>query len=308
MFSKRIYSLLLSLLCLGGAIYFFSQKTDSRMPSVPKEQCLEINTGDTAGKLKDLLKDADMTTILKLTVEGTIGTTDLQTIKELCTSPGKLAVVDLSNADVVSKVIPEKAFDHCESLSYIALPEDIVHIGKMAFLECVNLTAFSFPEKVKEVPGYMFYNCGALTAVDFAEGIDIVGVFAFDGCTSLLELKLPKSLKKIEEIAFYGCTSLTEVSIPEGVTHIGEYAFSRCFNLKSASIPSTVTSIGPWAFGGCDKLSNVMIHAKQAPQVTIDSFSKWSRLKLFVPKGCLSAYKAATNWNRFEENLFEMQD
>ena len=105
------------------------------------------------------------------------------------------------------------------------------------------------------------------------DGVKAVFPGAFEGCSHLEHVDLPESLEKIGIRAFCGCTGLREISIPDGVS-IGEqlktYAyeddygdtFRDCINLRTAEVPALV----PYMFAGCDNLTEVSVHADQAPE------------------------------------------
>lgn len=82
------------------------------------------------------------------------------------------------------KEIGKHAFDGCEYLTGIQLPEGIEVIGNSAFNGCTSLAEISIPESVASIGDSAFYDCYALT-----------------------ELSLPASVSKIGSSAMYGCCS-----------------------------------------------------------------------------------------------------
>jgi hypothetical protein len=73
------------------------------------------------------------------------------------------------------------------------------------------------------------------------------------------------------------------------------------------SIPSTVTSIGTYAFSNMYALKEMHVYATTPP--TIAASNSLSSLYLyaviFVPEGCLSAYKSTTTWSIYADNMLE---
>jgi hypothetical protein len=67
------------------------------------------------------------------------------------------------------------------------------------------------------------------------------------------------------------------------------------------SLPSTLTSIGYWAFDECGSLSSVSILAQTPPALCERAFLPNARI--MVPAASLDAYKSATGWERYSNQL-----
>ena len=108
------------------------------------------------------------------------------------------------------------------------------------------------------------------------------------------------SVTSIGEYAFYNCSSLTSVTIGESVISIGNSAFQGCSSLTSVTIGENVTSIGEYAFFGCPSLTSITCEAETPPTVSQYDFYDVSRsIPVYVPCGCVEAYKSANGWNVF---------
>ena len=123
------------------------------------------------------------------------------------------------------KVIGNRTFERCDSLTSINIPDGVTNIGDFAFTECRSLTCINIPSRVT--------NIGE-------------GAFAF--CISLTNIDIPNNVTNIGDSAFMCCKSFTNISIPDGVTYIGDKAFEDCKSLVSINIPNSVTNIGDNAF------------------------------------------------------------
>ncbi len=132
--------------------------------------------------------------------------------------------------------IEEKAFEWCESLKSIVIPDGITSIGKEAFSQCSSLTKIAIPNSVKSI-----------------------GERAFDGCEKLTSIIIPDNVKSIGDMTFSCCFALTEIVIPNSVTSIGYRAFEFCSSLDSIVIPASVTEIEKLAFIGCSALTSVIV-------------------------------------------------
>lgn len=110
------------------------------------------------------------------------------------------------------------------------------------------------------------------------------------------------------------------------VSSIGADAFKNCVNMTDVSIPSSVTSIGSNAFAGCSNLTSISIYASTPPTLGSEEVNSVSRRTpskesaetvffgvslddciLYVPKGCIDAYRAANGWGQFT-NIVEINN
>ena len=164
----------------------------------------------------------------------------------------------------------------------------VISIGYEAFEYCDGLTSVTIPDSVTSIGYEAFYNCSGLTSVTIGEGVTSIGSHAFDDCTGLTEINwnavsvedfnynsnvfynagtagegiavmFGESVQKIPSYAFYGCSSLTSVTIPDGVMSIGSSVFYRCAGLTSVTIGDGVTSIGSSVFYNCTGLTSITI-------------------------------------------------
>ena len=61
-------------------------------------------------------------------------------------------------------------------------------IGGYAFNNCNSLTSISLPEGVTSIESYAFNNCYSLTSITIPEGVTSIGGYAFNGCNSLTDI------------------------------------------------------------------------------------------------------------------------
>ena len=176
------------------------------------------------------------------------------------------------DADVT--IIGDHAFENCETLTGITIPDTVTSIGDYAFSGCTNLgvsstrasipvrtgeTSVIIPDGVTSIGAYAFQDCTNLTSISIPDTVTSIGEGAFSGCNNLSDIDIPNSVTDMGEKVFDGCTSLTSVTIPDGITRIDDYAFAGCENLISVDIPSSVTSIGKHAFDDCENLVSITI-------------------------------------------------
>lgn len=180
------------------------------------------------------------------------------------TSIGYCAFQDCN--DLTSIVIPNSvtsvgtlAFERCINLNSVSFGKNVNSIGWKAFANCTALTYIYIPNNVNLIDGYAFYDCWGLTTIEIGDGVTNIGDYAFYQCYSLTSLKLGKSLKTIGSYAFEWCPGLTSINFPDSVTSIGEYAFWKCYNLAEINLGNSINYIGGGAFSCCSELTSVII-------------------------------------------------
>ena len=158
-----------------------------------------------------------------------------------------------------TRIICDRAFWNCSSLSEIVIPSSVTSIGDSAFYGCDSQSKIVIPSSVTSIGDWAFYGCSSLSEIVIPSSVTSIGKDAFFRCHSLLEIVIPSSVTSIGNSAFWGCNSLSEIVIPSSVTSIGDWAFYGCSSLSEIVIPSSVTSIGYSAFEGCKSLSEIVI-------------------------------------------------
>lgn len=81
-------------------------------------------------------------------------------------------------------------------------------------------------------------------------------------------------------------------------------AFEECSSLMCITIPDSVTSIGERAFYNCTSLTSVYCKPITPPTGGSTMFRYiTSDCKIYVPKASVEAYKAATYWSDYADNI-----
>ena len=148
------------------------------------------------------------------------------------------------------KNIHNLAFKSCSQLQTVTFAEGsaLASIGDNAFEGCQKLSSLQLPEGVTEIGRAAFNGCRALREITVPTGVTEIEDFTFGVCASLREIHLPEGLTSIGASAFTGCAALTQIVLPDGVTALGARAFNNCQALAKVLVPASVESIAEDAF------------------------------------------------------------
>ena len=107
------------------------------------------------------------------------------------------------------------------------------------------------------------------------------------------------AVAQISNQAFYMQSAVTEVKVPSTVNIIGMQAFQES-GITTITLPAKLISINNNAFRRCTALKTMTALGLTPASVGSGAFATiTSTCKLYVPKGCVAAYKAADGWKDF---------
>lgn len=189
-----------------------------------------------------------------VTVSGTSGNPTQLNIESSISSNGR-------NYTVTE--IATWAFNKCNTLTEVTLPNTVDEIGYQAFFNCSNLTNVTIPEGVTKIGQAAFYGCSQLTSITIPSTITDMDT-AFSGNTALSQVTLTNGIPKISSHAFERCTELREIKVPISVDEICPFAFNGCTNLKSVLLEKNINIINSNAFKDCTELNDVKYNGYKA--------------------------------------------
>ena len=199
--------------------------------------------------------------------------------------------------------IGNEAFRWCHTLQKVVIPESITTLGITIFQGCLYMTEIELPQNLASIP----YAC-------------------FNACSALTSITLPSHITSIPQECFNACVSLKSVSLPVGVTSVGLRAFKGTESIEKFFFPKNVTSLGDELFGGyamepysggavpqytgIHQLKYIFIDRETPPTCSgteKDPFMRVNKnvVKLFVPVGCVEAYKAISSYADRFEGIYE---
>ena len=151
-----------------------------------------------------------------------------------------------------SNYIQYGAFENCNNIKGITIPDGVTAIQQRTFYNCTSLCRlnstvdgeFNLPKGVKTIWDYAFYNCDGMVIFNCADGITSIRQEAFNGCNFLTQ---------------FNSENANELIVPDTVTTIGQYAFQNVSLVKNVVVPDSVTYIGIGAFSGCKSLESITI-------------------------------------------------
>jgi len=103
-------------------------------------------------------------------------------------------------------LIGEVAFQGCDNIKSVTIPNSVTSIGDNAFLGCVSLKSMTIPNSVTSIGWFTFSECEHLKSVTILNGVTSIGKYAFSYCENLESVTIPNSVTYIGADAFPGTT------------------------------------------------------------------------------------------------------
>ena len=204
-------------------------------------------------------------------------------------------------------MVGESAFEGCNNLARVEIPQSITRIEDYAFRNCTALTDAFFFDRETQLPlgAQLFAEC-PLDTLYLGAKIEYISEASestspFCGNKSLKTVIITDVETDIYDYEFYGCSGLEMAVVGDGVERIGRWTFSGCSSLKNFTFGSNVSTIGEEAFSDCTAVTNITGRAVQPPVCgaqALDDINKWN-CTLSVPSQNGNSYKTAEQWKEF---------
>lgn len=214
------------------------------------------------------------------------------------TLAGDVVLPSSYNGTPITKIYAN-AFEDCDLITSIVVPEGILEIQGGAFKSCSNLSYISLPDSLNTIGDAAFQYCSSLDNVTIPNGISIIPFQAFWGCGNLKSIVLPNNLEEIGGSAFFRC-GFVEFTIPDGVK-LNDVIFSSCYDLRQVNLPSDLIIIPTSLFSGCRSLESITI-PEGVERINTYAFNNCSNLtSINLPNTLLSiGYEAFQNCSSLE--------
>lgn len=252
-----------------------------------------------------------------------------------------LNAADFNNCNL--KFMDEGAFTQCGALKSMTLPNSPVKVGDLAWYMNSSLTEIDLGGAVS-LGDLVFQSCAVLKSVNIPASTTSIGASIFSGCDALEsvtvspesntftakdnvifskdmtqimiypevlkaeEYVVPASVKTVYFGCFMNCANLKKLNLGENTEKIEGTAMRDCKNLVELTLGPNTKELATMATLGCNALRTVYMKPT-TPPVYLDKsqfpYNMNSKGTLYVPKGTLDVYKAATPWNNVK-NIQEM--
>lgn len=196
--------------------------------------------------------------------------------------PGTFAGTKLASTPEMAGVsrIGESAFEYCNELGIVTIPESVEYIGANAFNGCNAIWKFTYNaidadcgsrlnmrdverivlgDKVRRLPKGLYTDKTSITEVILPSSVEVLDPDAFSNCTNLEYVRLSDNIKTISERAFYHCSSLADLHWPANLKTVGAGAFDHCSSLTTISLPEGTETVEAGAFGYCENVETLYI-------------------------------------------------
>ena len=153
--------------------------------------------------------------------------------------------------------IADYAFQGCDKLESLVIPNTVKKIGIYAFTGCSKLLNISFPESLEDVMAGALYECAWYD--NQPDGLVYVGnlLYRYKGIAPTGVITINEGTKAVLGLAFSNQPNITSVILPESVTSVHMQAFGDCPNLESVTLPTWLSVIEDYTFQNCSKLQNI---------------------------------------------------
>lgn len=190
-------------------------------------------------------------------------------------------------------------FAYCSGLASVTLPSSVTSIEAKAFDHCTSLTSIDIPGTVKSIGSSAFYGSG-LTSIDI-NNVTEIGDMAFEYCAKMKSASILKA-RSVPESTFENCIALEKLVLPYEWTSDFKVDFSTLSALNTLYVGEKTATIPDKAFHKNTNLNNFYSNATIPPASgDIIIYSMGLRGTVYVPKGCIDAYKKVSEYCGFRD-------
>ncbi len=238
--------------------------------------------------------------------------------------------------------IKDDAFAWCKNLKNVIIEdsETPLNMGRYMFTEC-PIEKLYLGRSLTEVEPIFIYR--PIKEVEFGQYVRSLSDMEFF-CTDLESISIPASVSHIGAAAFGRCAKMKTINVnlantaycsvdgvlfdkdrniliqypcskegrtyvvPKSVTTIATYACYEMQSIECMTLPENLSAIEGNAFS-CNTLDTLYVLNPTPPVCQDNTFTGTipNNTTVFVPKGCLEAFKSAVGWNQLI-NIKEIEE
>jgi len=199
-----------------------------------------------------------------------------------------------------------------------SIPDNVCYISAWAFDDCNYLTGVSIPESVKTIGDYAFSGSG-LQEITIPKTVEEIGHCAFSYCYDLTEIRVDAEnpnysnengvLFNKEKQSLIQCPAGLEgvYYVPGDVGFIGMQSFAGCDKLTSVIIPENINSISTSVFENCSNLESIVVDPNNEYYCSDSNgvlFNKEKTELIFYPSARQGAYTVPDGVTRVWTSAF----
>lgn len=165
------------------------------------------------------------------------------------------------------------AFEGCEKLAKVAIPQTVCAVGERSFMNCYGLKNVDWGANriLREIPNSAFENCYSLTSITFPVSLHAIGERAFNKCNKLSDVIFNEKLKSIGKNAFANAQIENLSLVGDGLV-VSDGAFAFCNRIKTVRLAEGVASLPPKAFSSDMIIEGFEVDSKSPYYKSIDGF------------------------------------
>lgn len=145
-------------------------------------------------------------------------------------------VKDLKTINLVLVRCPQAITEDVAQAALTNNAYNLTQIEAFAFQGCDEISTITIPDTINRIGGSSFKDCSRLSTVSFKTKPDAeykIGSYAFSNCTSLQGIELPTTLAEINSYLFNNCSNIEKISMSSGIGHVENTAFDGCSKLTN---------------------------------------------------------------------------
>lgn len=199
------------------------------------------------------------------------------------------------------------------NLRIVTVPRDSItpHTTGYQFASLYSVKAVIIPDTWTSIPASGLYGLRPSHNLSLGSGVTSLGSSALASAAyGMTFCPIPEQCVTFGSSCFTSCGSLPSISLPEGTTTVPASFASNDYCLVEMLLPSTITSIQSSAFTNDYSLAQLVCLALTPPTLAATSVFSGAQavFRIYVPDASVVAYKAATNWSSFANQILPLSD